>query len=94
MNLENLAYTGEQLKNDLTEFADKAREFPGKVREGVEAASREIQHGIRRTKEAATDVVDNARLGIRKKPLTSVAVTALAALAVGIVVGSVFRPRR
>ncbi len=94
MALENIAYTGEQLKNDLTEFADKAREFPGKVREGVEAASREIQHGIRRTKEAATDVVDNARLGIRKKPLTSVAVTALAGFAIGMVVGSVFRSQR
>jgi ElaB/YqjD/DUF883 family membrane-anchored ribosome-binding protein len=94
MALENLAYTSEQLKNDLTEFADKAREFPGRVREGVEAASREFQQGIRRTKEAATDIVDDARLGIRKKPITTVAVTALVGFALGMIVGSVFRSRR
>lgn len=94
MALEKVAYTGEQLKNDLTEFADKAREFPAKLKEGVEVASREIRQGIRRTKEAATDAVDGARLGIRKNPLTTVAVTALAGFAIGVVVGSVFRSRR
>jgi ElaB/YqjD/DUF883 family membrane-anchored ribosome-binding protein len=94
MKLENVAHSAEHLHNGVAEVAEKARDFSHKLKEGLDTATHEIRRGMRRTREAAEDAVEDARHGIKSHPLTAVAVTACGAFAVGMLAGWLVRARR
>jgi ElaB/YqjD/DUF883 family membrane-anchored ribosome-binding protein len=94
MKLENGAYTDEQAKNTVAELAERARDFSGMMKDKLDDASQELRRGVRRAKAATADAMEDARHGIKSRPLTAVAVTAGSALAVGMLAGWLFGMRR
>ena len=93
MKPDNVAHSEENM-NGVAQMVERARDFSDKIKEGLDTATHEIRRGVRRTKEAAADAMEDARHGIKKRPLTVVAATACGAFAVGVLAGWLVRARR
>lgn len=91
MKMENVAHSG---MDGVAQIVDKARDFSGKIKDGLDTATHEIRRGVLRTKAAAAVAVEDARHGIKQHPLTAVTVTACGAFAVGMLAGWLVRARR
>jgi len=85
--MKNIAVVGEQLKTEINDTFEKAKEVSGKIRDHVDTTYRSIGKGIKRAKTAAEDVVEDARDEIKERPLTAVAVIGVGAFALGLVTG-------
>ena len=84
MKAENLT---RDLKDNVAEIADKARDISAKVREHLDETYHDLGRTVRRAKAAADDRLDDVRSQVKKRPLTSVATVAAGAFAVGILAG-------
>jgi ElaB/YqjD/DUF883 family membrane-anchored ribosome-binding protein len=84
MKAENLT---RDLKDNVAEIADKARDISAKVREHLDETYHDLGRTVRRAKAAADDRLDDVRSQVKKRPLTSVATVAAGAFAVGILTG-------
>lgn len=94
MNLENVAYVGQQVKNEIAEAVEKTREFPAKFNKTVDVAYKQVAKGVRRTKVAAEEVVNDTRRGIKARPFTAVGIAAAAGIGVGVLAGWLVARRR
>jgi ElaB/YqjD/DUF883 family membrane-anchored ribosome-binding protein len=84
MKLENVAYVGEQLKDQVAEVVEMTKELPEKIKKGYDVAAKNVVKGYRRTKAATEEVVDDTRRGIKNQPFTAVGIAAVAGIGVGV----------
>jgi ElaB/YqjD/DUF883 family membrane-anchored ribosome-binding protein len=87
MNAENLSRIGTQVKDNVAEIADKAKDLSAKVKERLDETYNDLGRTVRRAKAATEDRLDDVRNHVKKRPLTSVATVAAGAFAVGILTG-------
>jgi ElaB/YqjD/DUF883 family membrane-anchored ribosome-binding protein len=87
MNAENLSRIGTQVRDNVAEIAEKAKDLSAKVRERLDDTYHDLDRTVRRAKAATEDRLDDVRDQVKKRPLTSVATVAAGAFAVGILTG-------
>ncbi len=87
MKLENVAFDGQQVKDGIADAVEKIKEFPAEIKKSVDEAYKTVAKGVRRTQVAAEEAADDARRGIKARPLTSVTTAAFAGIGVGVLVG-------
>jgi ElaB/YqjD/DUF883 family membrane-anchored ribosome-binding protein len=78
---------GTQMKENLADIAEKARDLSAKVKERLDETYQDLGRTVRRAKTAAEDRIEDVRSTVRKRPLTSVASVAAGAFAVGLFTG-------
>jgi ElaB/YqjD/DUF883 family membrane-anchored ribosome-binding protein len=78
---------GTQMKENLADIAEKARDLSAKVKERLDETYHDLGRTVRRARTAAEDRIDDVRSTVRKRPITSVASVAAAAFAVGLLTG-------
>lgn len=94
MKLDNVAYVGQQVKDEIAEAVEKTKEIPAIIKKNVDEAYKSVAKGVRRTQAAAEEAAEDARRGIKARPLTSVTAAAVAGIGVGVLLGWLIRGRR
>jgi ElaB/YqjD/DUF883 family membrane-anchored ribosome-binding protein len=87
MNAENLSRMGTQVRDNVAEFAEKAKDLSAKVRDRLDDTYRDLGRSVKRAKAAAEERLDDVRSHVKRRPLTSLATVAAGAFAVGILTG-------
>jgi ElaB/YqjD/DUF883 family membrane-anchored ribosome-binding protein len=87
MNAEHISRVGTQVRDNVAEFAEKAKDLSTKVRERLDDTYRDLGRSVKRAKAVAEDRLDEVRSHVKRRPLTSVATVAAGAFAVGILTG-------
>jgi ElaB/YqjD/DUF883 family membrane-anchored ribosome-binding protein len=87
MNAENIARMGTQVRENVAEIAEKARDLSAKVKEHLDETYDDLGRTVRRAKAATEDRLDDVRKQVKRRPITSVATVAAGAFAVGILTG-------
>jgi hypothetical protein len=87
MKTEGFARAGEQVKANVAEIAEKAKDITVKVKEQWDDTYHDIERGVRRAKLAAEDGLDDVRRGIKKSPFLVVTSVALGSFGVGLLTG-------
>jgi ElaB/YqjD/DUF883 family membrane-anchored ribosome-binding protein len=87
MNAENLTRMGTQVRDNVAEFAEKAKDLSAKVKERLDDTYHDLGRSVKRAKAATEDRLDDVRDRVKKRPLTSVATVAAGAFAVGMLTG-------
>ncbi|HEY2394199.1 MAG TPA: hypothetical protein VGK22_23715 [Candidatus Angelobacter sp.] len=87
MNAENISRMGTQVKDNVAEIAEKARDLSAKVKDRLDETYDDLGRTVRRAKAAAEDRLDDVRSHVKKRPITSIATVAAGAFAVGILTG-------
>ncbi|HZS26389.1 MAG TPA: hypothetical protein VFB76_04100 [Candidatus Angelobacter sp.] len=87
MKTENISRMGNQVKENMADIAEKARDLSAKVKERLDETYDDLGRTVRRARAAAEDRLDDARTTVRQRPLTSVATVAAGAFAVGLLAG-------
>jgi ElaB/YqjD/DUF883 family membrane-anchored ribosome-binding protein len=78
---------GTQLKENMTDIAEKARDLSAKVKERLDETYNDLGKTVRRAKEAAEGRIDDVRGTVRERPLSSVAIVAAGAFGLGLFAG-------
>lgn len=87
MKTENISRMGNQVRENMTDIAEKARDLSAKVKERLDETYDDLGRTVRRARAAAEDRLDDARNTVRQRPLTSVVTVAAGAFAVGLLAG-------
>ncbi|HET6935438.1 MAG TPA: hypothetical protein VFI72_11415 [Candidatus Angelobacter sp.] len=87
MKNESLARAGEQVKANVAEIAEKAKDITVRVKAQCEETCNDIERGVRRAKLAAEDGIADVRRGIRKSPFITVTSVAAGAFGIGLLTG-------
>jgi ElaB/YqjD/DUF883 family membrane-anchored ribosome-binding protein len=87
MNAENLSRIGTQVRDNVAEIAEKAKDLSAKVKERLDDTYHDLDRTVRRAKAATEDRLDDVRDRVKKQPLASIATVAAGAFAVGIFTG-------
>lgn len=87
MNAENISRMGTQVKDNVAEIAEKARDLSAKVKERLDETYNDLGRTVQRAKAVAEDRLDDVRGHVKKRPITSIATVAAGAFAVGILTG-------
>jgi len=78
---------GTQMKENLADIAEKARDISARVKERLDETYRDLGQTVRRAKTAAEDRIEDVRTTVRKRPITSVAAVAAGGFAIGLLLG-------
>lgn len=87
MNAENISRMGSQVKDNVAEFAEKAKDLSSKVKDRLDETYDDLGRTVKRAKAVAEDRLDDARTHIKKRPISSVAIVGASAFAIGILTG-------
>jgi ElaB/YqjD/DUF883 family membrane-anchored ribosome-binding protein len=87
MNAENISRMGTQVKDNVAEIAEKARDLSAKVKERLDETYDDLGRTVKHAKAVAEDRLDDVRSHVKKRPITSIATVAAGAFAVGILTG-------
>jgi ElaB/YqjD/DUF883 family membrane-anchored ribosome-binding protein len=87
MKAENISRMGNQVRENMADIAEKARDLSTKVKERLDDTYNDLGRTVRRAKAAAEDRLDDVRGHVKARPLASVATVAAGAFAVGILTG-------
>ncbi|HET9285513.1 MAG TPA: hypothetical protein VFR24_26480 [Candidatus Angelobacter sp.] len=87
MKTENISQMGAQVRENMADIAEKARDLSAKVKERLDETYDDLGRTVRRARAAAEDRLDDARNTVRQRPLTSVATVAACAFAIGLLAG-------
>jgi ElaB/YqjD/DUF883 family membrane-anchored ribosome-binding protein len=87
MKTENISRMGDQVKENMADIAEKARDISAKVKERLDETYDDLGRTVRRAKAAAETRLDDVRTTVKDRPLTSVVTVAAGALGVGILIG-------
>jgi ElaB/YqjD/DUF883 family membrane-anchored ribosome-binding protein len=87
MNAENISRMGTQVKDNVAEIAEKAKDLSAKVKERLDETYDDLGRTVKRARAAAEDRLDDVRSHVKKRPITSIATVAAGAFAVGILTG-------
>jgi ElaB/YqjD/DUF883 family membrane-anchored ribosome-binding protein len=80
MNAENISKMGTQVRDNVAEIAEKAKER-------LDETYDDLGRSVRRAKAVAEDRLDEVRVQVKDRPIASVATVAGGAFAIGLVVG-------
>ena len=87
MKAENLASAGEQIRTNVAEIAEKARDLSSKVKESLDDTYNDLGRSVRRAKAVAEDKIEDVRHRVKARPLAAVTTVAAGAFVVGILTG-------
>ena len=87
MKAENISRMGSQVKDNMADIAEKARDLSAKVKERLDDTYNDLGRTVRRAKAAAEDRLDDVRSTVKAQPIASVATVAAGAFAVGLLTG-------
>ncbi len=87
MKAENLASAGEQVRANVAEIAEKARDISAKVKDRLDDTYHDLGRSVRRAKAAAEDRIEDVRYQVKSRPITAVTTVAAGAFAVGLLAG-------
>ncbi|HEY2113601.1 MAG TPA: hypothetical protein VGJ51_00815 [Candidatus Angelobacter sp.] len=87
MNAENISRIGAQVRDNVAEIAEKAKDLSAKVKERLDDTYHDLDRTVRRAKAATEDRLDDVRDRVKERPLASIATVAAGAFAVGILTG-------
>ena len=87
MKTDSFTRAGEQIKTNVSELADKARDISVKVKEQWDDTYRDLERGARRVKFATEERMDDVRHQIKSRPFTVVGSVAAGAFSVGLLTG-------
>jgi ElaB/YqjD/DUF883 family membrane-anchored ribosome-binding protein len=87
MKTENISRMGDQVKENMADIAEKARDLSAKVKERLDETYDDLGRTVRRAKAVAETRLDDVRTTVKDRPLTSVVTVAAGALGVGILIG-------
>jgi ElaB/YqjD/DUF883 family membrane-anchored ribosome-binding protein len=87
MKTENISKMGDQVRENMADIAEKARDISAKVKERLDETYDDLGRTVRRAKAAAETRLDDVRTTVKDRPLTSVVTVAAGALGVGILIG-------
>jgi len=94
MNNAAFARAGEQVRDNITEIAERARDITSLVREQWDDTYHQVKKGTRRARLAALESMESTRKQIKARPLRSAAVVAGGAFAIGLLTGIAICRRR
>jgi len=87
MKTDSFTHAGEQIKANVSEMADKARDISVKVKEQWGDKYRDLERGARRVKFATEERMADARHQIKSRPFTVVGSVAACAFSMGLLTG-------
>ncbi len=87
MKAENLASAGEQIRTNVAEIAEKARDLSSKVKESLDDTYHDLGRSVRRAKVVAEDRIEDVRHQVKARPLAAVTTVAAGAFVVGMLTG-------
>jgi ElaB/YqjD/DUF883 family membrane-anchored ribosome-binding protein len=87
MKTENISRMGDQVRENMADIAEKARDLSAKVKERLDETYDDLGRTVRRAKAVAENRLDDVRTTVKDRPLTSVVTVAAGALGVGILIG-------
>lgn len=87
MKTENISRISGQVKENMADIAERARDLSAKVKERLDETYDDLGRSVRRAKAAAETRLDDVRSTVKERPLTSVVTVAAGALGVGILIG-------
>jgi ElaB/YqjD/DUF883 family membrane-anchored ribosome-binding protein len=87
MKTENFSRMGNQVKDNVADLAEKAKHLSAKVKDRLDETYDDLGRSVKRARAVAEDRLDDARGHIKKRPISSVAIVAAGAFAVGILTG-------
>ncbi|HEX5433553.1 MAG TPA: hypothetical protein VFY05_04900 [Candidatus Angelobacter sp.] len=87
MKADSITRAGEQIKANVSEIADKARDISVKVKEQWGDTYRDLERGARRVKFATEERAADVRHQIKSRPLTVVCSVAAGSFSLGLLVG-------
>lgn len=94
MNNAAFARAGEQVRDNITEIAEKARDISAMVKDQLDDTYHQVQKNARRARLVARESVQEARRQIKARPLRSVAAVAGCAFTCGLLAGVIIGRRR
>lgn len=94
MNNAAFARAGEQVRDNITEIAERARDITAVVKEQWDDTFHNVKKGARRARLATLETMEGARKQIKARPLRSAATVAGTAFAVGLFAGIAIGRRR
>lgn len=87
MKTEDISRMGSQVRENMADIAEKARDLSAKVKERLDETYDDLGRTMRRAKAVAETRLDDVRGTVRERPLTSVVTVAAGAFGVGLLVG-------
>jgi ElaB/YqjD/DUF883 family membrane-anchored ribosome-binding protein len=78
---------GTQMKENMADFAEKAKDLSAKVKERLDETYNDLGKTVRQAKAAAEERIDDVRSTVRERPLATVAAVATGAFALGLFAG-------
>ena len=87
MKAENISRMGSQVRDNMADIAEKARDLSVKVKERLDDTYNDLGRTVRRAKAAAEDRLHDVRSTVKARPITSIATVAAGAFAVGLLTG-------
>ncbi|HKT50664.1 MAG TPA: hypothetical protein VJV96_10215 [Candidatus Angelobacter sp.] len=87
MKSESFTRTGEQIRANVADIADKARDITVKVKEQWDDTYRDLERGVKRARFATEERVHDVRRQIKARPLTVVGSVAAGAFSLGLLTG-------
>ena len=87
MNAENITRMGTQVRDNVAEIAEKAKDISVKVKERLDETYSDLDRSVRRAKVAAEDRLNDVRCRVKDRPISSLAAVAGGAFAIGILAG-------
>jgi ElaB/YqjD/DUF883 family membrane-anchored ribosome-binding protein len=87
MKAEDISRMGDQVRENMADIAEKARDLSAKVKERLDETYDDLGRSMRRARAAADNRLDDVRATVKDRPLTSVAAVAAGAFGVGILIG-------
>jgi ElaB/YqjD/DUF883 family membrane-anchored ribosome-binding protein len=87
MKTENISRMSGQVKENMADIAERARDLSAKVKERLDETYDDLGRTMRRAKAVAETRLDDVRSTVKERPLTSVLTVAAGAFGVGLLVG-------
>lgn len=87
MKAESITRAGEQIRANVADIADKARDITVKVKEQWDDKYHDLERSVKRARFATEERVQDVRRQIKARPLTVVASVAAGAFSLGLLTG-------
>ncbi len=87
MKTEDISRMSSQVRENMADIAEKARDLSAKVKERLDETYDDLGRTVRRAKTVAENRLDDVRSTVKERPLTSVVTVAAGAFGVGLLVG-------
>ena len=87
MKAEDISRMSNQIRDNMTDITEKARDLSAKVKERLDETYDDLGRTMRRARAAAENQLDDVRSTVKDRPIASVAAVAAGAFAIGLLAG-------